>query len=125
MILSFFIISSRILLIGSEDDVSLEIICMSFNSESLIVSNGNSLISPAVNGGSLSLSVSTSSSSSSVSVIPTGGLSFIDRASLGGVFGILSDSGGGINGASLPLKDYQKFEQKQLENFANLRVSLM
>ena len=36
--------------------------------------------------------------SSSVSVIPTGGLSFMDRASLGGAFGILSDSGGGING---------------------------
>ena len=48
---------------------------------------------------------SSSSSSSSVSVIPTGGLSFMDRASLGGAFGILSDSGGGINGASLPLKD--------------------
>ena len=62
MILSFFIISSRILFIGSEDDVSLEIIFMSFNSESLIVSNGNSLISRAVNGGSLSLSVSSSSS---------------------------------------------------------------
>src|SRR6185436_8377276 len=100
---SFFIISSRILVIGSEDDVSLEIIFMSFNSESLIVSNGKSLISRAVNGGSLSLSVSTSSSS--VSVVSTGGLSFIDEASLGGAFGILSDSGGGINGASLPLKD--------------------
>ena len=104
MMVSFFIISSTILLIGSENEVSFGIIFTSLISGSLIVSNGNSWISLAVNGGSISLSIS-SSSSSSVSSTPMEGRSFIDIASLGGAFGILSESGGGIKGGSLPLKD--------------------
>ena len=104
MMVSFFIISSTILLIGSVNEVFEEIIFKSVSSGAVILSNGNSLISRSVNRGSLSLSFSFPSPSS-VSSNPTAGRSFIDIASLGGAFGVLSNSEGGINVASLPLKD--------------------